>query len=162
MSVALSKPLFVCLCLSVVATITVRLSPEQAQAPDVDILVEPMSGADVRERAPVSTGNGLEASSLLRDLSKGFVPYRPPPPRVESVAPVAQKPGAPNPHFTYMGKMSEGKEVVAFIGSGENVEAISIGGQIDYNWRLDEITDSGVVLTYLPLNEQRRIFANER
>lgn len=162
MSIALSKPLFTCLCLSVVATITVKLAPEQAKAPDVELLVDARPRADVRVDALISKGSFLEGEISSGDLSKGFIPYRPPPPRVEPPAPVAQKPVAPSPHFTYMGRMSEGKEVLAFIGAGENVEVISIGAQVDYNWRLDEITDSGVVLTYLPLNEQRHISASER
>lgn len=162
MSAYLSRPVFICLCLSAVASIIVQLIPEYDLDHDGDLLAVPKGLHEVRESIPAEIKKPTLSADTARDLSQGFVPYQPPPPRIEPVMIVVQKPVAPNPHFTYMGKMNEGEKTIAFIGTGDNVETIPIGEQIDYNWRLDEVEDGGVVLTYLPFNEQRRLFAKER
>lgn len=161
MSLSLSKPLFVALCASIVASIAVTLAPKRAESSE-DTFADFVVAASVSvDTLPIVKARDLHGGDL-KDLSVGFVPYRPPPPRIEPKIIAPEKPAVPTPHFLYLGRMDQGDRSLAFIGSGENVEALSVGERIDYNWRIEKITDNGVVLTYLPLNEQRSIFANER
>lgn len=165
MNVLLSKPLFLCLCASIVASLVVKLSPVQAGDVEEEVVVEFSGVSGVLEDDNVLPAKAVVSEATgrtLEDLSVGFVPYTPPLPPVEPVKLVPQKPVVPNPNFSYLGKLDEGEKIIAFIGSGDNVETLSVGEKIDYNWRIEKITDNGVVLTYLPLNEKRNIFANER
>jgi Tfp pilus assembly protein PilP len=59
--------------------------------------------------------------------------------------------------FTYLGRLSEDNRTTAFLASGERNLVVKPGDVIDNNYRVDEVTDRMVQLTYLPLNVKQTV-----
>ncbi|MGF6598951.1 hypothetical protein P3T23_003668 [Paraburkholderia sp. GAS448] len=99
-------------------------------------------------RAPLSvesTRNPFAASSWLP----------PPPPVVVPVVPEvrAAPPTAPPVPFTYMGQLDAKKaKPQVFLSSGDRLLIVSPGDVVDEQYRVESVSESDVVLTYLPLN----------
>lgn len=83
-----------------------------------------------------------EMSDVFRSTSW----YVPPPP------PEPAPPAPPPLPFTYIGMMQEGMGKVVFLAKQDNSYAIRKGDVLDGTYRVEEIKESEVVLTYLPLN----------
>jgi hypothetical protein len=100
-------------------------------------------------RAPLSiasTSNPFAASSWLP----------PPPPVVVPVVPEvrAAAPVAPPVPFTYMGELDAKKaKPQVFLSSGDRLLIVSPGDVVDEQYRVESVSESDVVLTYLPLNQ---------
>ncbi len=78
-------------------------------------------------------------------------PKPPPPPK-----PVAQRPVAPGLPFRYLGKVIDGDKVTAFLGEGPRTHMLRTGDVLA-NYRVEEVTASGITLVYLPLNETQEL-----
>jgi hypothetical protein len=101
-------------------------------------------------RAPLSVdsaNNPFAASSWL-----------PPAPAAPPPAPTvrADPPTAPPVPFTYMGELDAqtGKPRV-FLSNGDRLLIVSPGEVIDGQYRIESVSATNVVLTYLPLNQQQ-------
>ncbi len=81
----------------------------------------------------------------------GTVSWQPPP--VKTVAPPPPKPVAPPFPYAYMGGLSEDGVRTSFFTKGERVLPVKAGDTIDAVYRVDQMTDKQMMLTYLPLNE---------
>jgi hypothetical protein len=104
-------------------------------------------------RAPLSVesaNNPFAASSWL-----------PPPPPVE--APVVQEVRAPAPvappvPFTYLGELdAKAARPQVFLSSGDRLLIVSPGEVVDDQYRVESVSESDVVLTYLPLNQTQAV-----
>lgn len=74
----------------------------------------------------------------------------PPPPPAKSQAP------APPPlMFKYLGKVIEGDETQVFLALAERNYVVKVGEKIDNQYRVDEVTDHAITLTYIPLNAKQ-------
>ena len=73
------------------------------------------------------------------------VPEAPPPPPPKPVAP-------PFP-YAYMGKLLEDGVLTAFFTQGNRVIPVKAGDTVDAVFRVDQMTNQNMKLTYLPLNE---------
>jgi len=73
-----------------------------------------------------------------------------PPPR-----PVVPQP--PPMPFTYMGKLIEGKETRVFLTRGEQHFIVRQGDTLEHRYRVEEIGENGMVLTYLPLKRKQQL-----
>lgn len=74
----------------------------------------------------------------------------PPPPPARSQAP------APPPlMFKYLGKVIEGDETQVFLALAERNYVVKVGDKIDNQYRVDEVTDHAITLTYMPLNAKQ-------
>jgi hypothetical protein len=98
-----------------------------------------------------SANNPFAASSWLP----------PPPPPVE-VAPAppapAPPPTAPPVPFTYLGELNaKAAKPQVFLSSGDRLLIVSPGEVVDGQYRVDSISETDVVLTYLPLNQRQSI-----
>lgn len=123
------------------------------------------SGAPQAEN-PVATGE-LRLDRLARrlqgpDASAGVasapraalfdvVSWQPPAPKV--AAPPMPKPVAPPFPYPYMGGLSEDGVRTTFFMKGGRVLPVKAGDVVDAAYRVDEMTDQQMTLTYLPLNE---------
>lgn len=168
MSMPISKPLLALLLAAAVASVLVLLKPEtdKPTAADDSLLMErPGTGKPAStvaadripwQRAPV------EAPSTAT-LTQGFAPP-PPPPSVMPVVvtPPPPKPVAPTPSFVYLGRMVRDDTIYVFLGQGENVEVVPLGADVDGGWRVEKITDAGLELRYLPLNETRQLAMSDK
>ena len=91
--------------------------------------------------------------------------FRPAPPAVKrpialpasEVAAPPPPPQAPPLPFMYMGKLAEGDSTTVFLSMGDRNLIVRPGDVIDNNYRVEEVTDAAVVLTYLPLTVQQSL-----
>lgn len=82
---------------------------------------------------------------------------RPPSAPVQMAEPPPPPPSAPPVPFTYIGRLSEDSRTTVFLASGERNLVVKPGDVIDNNYRVDEVTDKTVQLTYLPLNVKQTV-----
>jgi hypothetical protein len=135
--------------------------------------------AEATPRARVTPGaaaNGQPAPAL--DLSKlrrapvvdpngdpfGAHSFRPDPPKaktgaalVAAAAPPQPPPQAPPLPFAYIGRLSEDRDTTVFLAMGERNLVLKPGDVIDNIYKLEEVSDSAVVLTYLPLSQRQTL-----
>jgi hypothetical protein len=91
--------------------------------------------------------------------------FRPAPPVVKRpiAAPAAQAdapappPQAPPLPFAYLGKLAEGNSTTVFLSMGDRNLVVRTGDVIDNNYRVEEVTEAAVVLTYLPLTVKQTL-----
>lgn len=78
-------------------------------------------------------------------------------PAADAPAPPPPPPQAPPLPFLYMGKLAEGDSTTVFLSVGDRNLIVRPGDVIDNNYRVEEVTDAAVVLTYLPLTVQQTL-----
>ncbi len=93
-------------------------------------------------RLPAAAARG-EASDRVARGGGGAAP--PPPPQ------------APPLPFAYLGKLAEGDNTTVFLSMGDRNLVVRTGDVIDNNYRVEEVTDAAVVLTYLPLTMKQTL-----
>ncbi|WP_322025302.1 hypothetical protein [Burkholderia sp. BCC1977] len=98
-------------------------------------------------RAPVSVEaahDPFTASSWLPPP-----PVVPPPPETRPAPPTA-----PPVPFVYLGQQdAKSAKPHVFLGNGDQLLIVSPGDVIDSQYRVESVSESNVVLTYLPLNQ---------
>jgi len=77
-----------------------------------------------------------------------------PPPAPERRRPPAAPEPPPLP-FTFFGRMSEGPQTTVFLSRNEEIFTVRAGDTIAGTWRVDEVNDAAIVLTYLPLSRRQ-------
>ena len=87
---------------------------------------------------------------------------RKPPPVLVDRTPPPPPPSAPPLPFKYMGKLVDGGEVSVFLTHGSRNLVVHAGDTIDSKYRVDQIADSKMTLTYLPLQERQTLKFGER
>lgn len=103
-------------------------------------------------RTPSVDSEAAQSSDLFKShdwyvASKALEPPAPPPP-----------PAAPNPPFSYLGKLENTpKGTTFFLSENNKVYAVVAGDNIDNVWRLDVETATSLTLTYLPLGQQQTL-----
>lgn len=103
-------------------------------------------------RAPLSVesaNNPFAASSWL-----------PPPPVEVPVVPEVRAPAptAPPVPFTYVGELdAKAAKPQVFLSNGERLLIVSPGEVVDDQYRVESVSESDVVLTYLPLNQTQSV-----
>lgn len=70
-------------------------------------------------------------------------------------------PQAPPLPFSYMGRLIRGEDTLVFLTRQDRNLIVRLGDTVEDRYRLDEIGDEHLVLTYLPLQQrQELVFAN--
>jgi hypothetical protein len=85
-------------------------------------------------------------------------PPRSPLPQAEVVESLPAPPQAPPLPFTYLGRLTEEEATTVFLAHGDRNLVVKPGDVIDNLYRVEDVSDSAVALTYLPLN-QRQVLA---
>lgn len=120
---------------------------------------KPSREADTRR---TGRGAGTKADAF------GSKNWKPAPPvkkavKVKPAAPLATSPEPPPPPsappipYTYLGRLVDGAVTTVFLTDRQRNLAVKVGDVIDNNYRLEQITDSSLTLTYLPLNAQQQL-----
>jgi hypothetical protein len=78
-------------------------------------------------------------------------------PAAEVAPPPAPPPQAPPLPFSYLGKLAEGDSTTVFLSLGDRNLIVRAGDVIENNYRVEEVTDAAVVLTYLPLTVKQTL-----
>ena len=76
---------------------------------------------------------------------------------VAAPAPPPPPPSAPPLPFTYIGKLAADGETTVFLASGDRNLVVKTGDVIDNTYRLDQVSDTAVVLTHLPTSMQQTL-----
>jgi hypothetical protein len=137
-------------------------------------------GADAKPRARVerkdtpSQVSALDLQRLQRGPQQepesdpfGTRDFRPPPPpkpkNMAAALPTVAMPVPPPPPqapplpFIYLGRLNEDKDTTVFLTAGERNLVVKPGDVIDNTYKVEQVTDSVVVLTYLPMNQQQTL-----
>ena len=80
------------------------------------------------------------------------VSWRPPAPQVEVAAP-PPTPVAPPFPYTYLGGLSEDGVRTTFFNQGDRVLSVKAGDTVDAVYRVEQMNEKNMTLTYLPLNQ---------
>jgi hypothetical protein len=122
--------------------------------------------------AGASADNFLAALSSRRGFSEATTAFAPlswqrpaPPPPAPATAPPPQPapqpepPTAPPLPFTFVGMAERGVDrPQAFLAKGEALLVVAVGDIVEnQRYRIDALSPTGVVVTYLPLNKQQTI-----
>ena len=81
----------------------------------------------------------------------------PPPPRSEIEAEKNKPPPPPPLQFKYLGKIIEGEETQVFLTLAERNYVVKPGENINGQYRMDEVNDQAITITYLPLNVKQML-----
>jgi hypothetical protein len=89
-----------------------------------------------------------------RNFAPAPPPARKPLAQPASVALEAPPPAAPPPPvpFSYIGRLAEGSQTTVFLAAGDRNLVVRAGDVIDNTYKVEEIGQSVLVLTYLPQN----------
>ncbi|KVD54459.1 hypothetical protein WI85_09290 [Burkholderia ubonensis] len=132
-----------------------------AQAASAAAAASAASGAQVDTPTPAATPReklaALRAPVSVESANDPFAAssWLPPPP-VEAPLPTARPapPTAPPVPFTYVGELdAKADKPQVFLSNGDQLLIVSPGDVIDGQYRVDSVSASNVVLTYLPLNQ---------
>jgi len=85
---------------------------------------------------------GVQAGDIFTRKS-----WIPPPPAMKP-----QPPSPPPLSFKYLGKVTEGDETRVFLSLSERNYVVKAGENINDRYRVEEVSDHAIILTYLPLN----------
>jgi hypothetical protein len=128
----------------------------RARAESKPTVAQPAPALDLSKlrRAPVVDPNGDPFGP------HSFRPPAPKPraPTVAAVeAPPPPPPQAPPLPFSYIGRLSEERDTSVFLAMGERNLVVKPGDVIDDTYKVEEVSDSAVVLTYLPLSQRQSL-----
>ncbi|MGU7780110.1 hypothetical protein [Burkholderia sp. PU8-34] len=122
----------------------------------------PSQSASAGTAAAVATPNeklaALRAPVAVEAANDPFTAssWLPPPPVVAPTLPETRPapPTAPPVPFTYLGELdAKAEKPQVFLSNGDQLLIVSPGDVIDGQYRVDSVSESNVVLTYLPLNQ---------
>lgn len=128
----------------------------RARADSKPAVAQPAPALDLSKlrRAPVVDPNGDPFGP------RSFRPAAPKAkaPTVAAVeAPPPPPPQAPPLPFSYIGRLSEERDTSVFLAMGERNLVVKPGDVIDNTYKVEEVSDSAVVLTYLPLSQRQSL-----
>lgn len=139
-------------------TVWVASMDEPAQAPAVPARTTAAGTRDTQAgKAAPRTLNLQALASRARfgdSVQDPFAPrsWAPPPAAAKASAPVA--PALP---YTYFGRMTEEGRTVVFLQRGERSYTVGTGDVLENTYRVDDITPTAVILTYLPLKQRQSL-----
>ena len=127
-----------------------------------------------REQQAVTQTTALDLQKLQRGPQSepesdpfGTRDFRPPPPpkpkgspitaSAAVLAPPPPPPQAPPLPFTYLGRLDEEQNTTVFLTAGDRNLVVKPGDLIDNTYKVEQVTESTVVLTYLPMNQRQTL-----
>jgi hypothetical protein len=122
--------------------------------------------ATTTEPAPPLDLTKLRRGPVAEPDSEAFSPrsFRPAPAKVKATpvpaalaAPPPPPPQAPPLPFAYIGRLAEDRDVTVFLAMGDRNLVVKPGDVIDNTYKLEEVSDSALVLTYLPLSQRQTL-----
>jgi len=121
----------------------------------------PVAAAPSTAAPPSSSRNRIatESNGDAFGTASWTPPPPPPPPPAAPVAPPAPPPPtAPPLPFSFVGLLEQkSSKPTAFLAKGEALVVAGVGDVIDGTYRVESLSPSGVVVTYLPLNQRQTL-----
>lgn len=122
-------------------------SPARAQAAAPAVQTEELAVEKLTRPA-----GGAHFANLFPDST-----WEPPPAKRASREPAPPAPTAPPLPFSYFGKLSEDGHTTVFLNGANRNYAARVGDVLDGQYKVDDIRDAAIVLTYLPLQLQQTL-----
>jgi hypothetical protein len=161
------------LALALIVTLGAAFWPARDDAPDDAEIVaasqpgpKPAPAPAAAEPAPGPTPTpGVAATAPERFATakagnlfpkQTWVPPPPPPPKPPPPPP-PPPPSPPPLPYTYLGSWAEAGQETLFLAQGDQVIHVRKGDVLAGSWRLDAVTPSQLVFTYLPLDMTRTL-----
>ena len=131
--------------------------------------VRPVADTSAAQHAPALDLKKLQRPRALDPDGDPFGPrsFKPAPPKISPQqaaqaalavpAPPPPPPQAPPLPFTYMGRLSEDRTTTVFLTLGDRNLVVKAGDTIDNTYKLEEVGESAIVLTYLPMNQRQTL-----
>ncbi|GAB3626139.1 hypothetical protein PTE30175_00863 [Pandoraea terrae] len=143
-----------------IASGTAALVPPATRQASQPAVPDAAGGADAmtpqQKLASLRTPLSPESASDPFTVSSWLPPPPPPPPAPAPVPEVKPAPTAPPLPFAYVGAQNRDTDKPrVFLSSGDRLLIVSPGEMIDGQYRIESISATGVVFTYLPLNEKQ-------
>ena len=127
------------------------------ERPSLD-LVQPRAAAPAASVADLELEKLTARAAGMQKPEKPVDPFAPrsfsPPAGAAPAQP--EKPVAPPLPFRYLGRMLEDGKLNVFLARGEESLSVRAGSRIG-EYRVDKVTDSEVVFTYLPLKTKQSL-----
>jgi hypothetical protein len=130
----------------------------------------PATETTTTQRAPALDLQKLQRAPALDPDGDPFGPrsFRPAPPKIkaptaaEAAALAAAQPAPPPPMapplpFVYMGRLAEEQNTTVFLVMGDRNLVVKPGDVIDNTYKIEEVGESAMVLTYLPMNQRQTL-----
>jgi hypothetical protein len=73
----------------------------------------------------------------------------------------AEPPSAPPLPFTYFGRLTGSGRTEVFVMRGEELISVAPGQTIDAEYRVDQVTDTAIAFTFLPLKTRQSLELDE-
>lgn len=89
-------------------------------------------------------------------------PPAPAPVRAQPVAVAAPAPTAPALPYAFLGKLDDAERLRVFLMRDEKIYTVSVGDVIDGTYRVERISASEMVLTYLPLKVTQTLSVGDK
>jgi hypothetical protein len=124
-------------------------------------IVEPVRQADTRIRV----SEDLDLTNMFRNQNEDSSPAIDPfarrsfaPQQQAAQSPAApEKPTAPPLPFRYVGKAIEDGKLAVFLQRGEDSYSVSKGQKLDNEYRVDKVSETKILFTYLPLKQKQTL-----
>ncbi len=116
--------------------------------------------------------DSIQTGSLFQSKSWYVLPPPPPAPtRISAPSPVSlttppanfvppPQPTAPPLPFTFIGRMIDGNEVTLFLFKNNQQYTVKLNDVLDNTYRVEKITTTSVVFTYLPIDIKQELLFN--
>ncbi|MDR6538467.1 hypothetical protein [Variovorax soli] len=114
---------------------------------------KPQSEANTRPAEPWLRAMGA-LPAALEPAPPPPAPPPPPPAPPPDILPPPQ-PVAPDPPFTYLGRIDQDGRTQVFLGLGADPYVVKVGDPVDAQWKVEKADAAQLELRYLPLNETR-------
>jgi hypothetical protein len=144
------------LALGLIASVVVGRERPSAVPP------EPAARVPARVDARAALEQDLDLSKLHRQVAEAKVDgadpfarrsFAPAAPAAQEAAP--RQPVAPELPFRYLGKAIEDGKLTVFLMKGNDSYAVHSKQALDNEYRVDKVTESQVVFTYLPMKTRQ-------
>ena len=121
-------------------------------SPDASVIAVQLGRLDARQRslADDADADGASQASLFDPVS-----WQPPAAKVVAEPPPA--PVAPPFPYAYLGGLSEDGVRTTFFTQGDRVLPVKAGDTVDAVYRVEQMNEKHMTLTYLPLNESMTV-----
>jgi hypothetical protein len=133
--------------------IVAAAAPRAAQRTEI-ALADPPPRAALPERAPLDV-------QVRADPFAGSPPPpppAPPPTPPPKPAPPPPPPAAPPLPFCFVGMLEQkSARPTAFLAKGEALHIVAVGDVIDGTYRIESLSPTQIVVTYLPLNQRQTL-----
>jgi hypothetical protein len=128
-----------------------RTSPGSSHKAPIQGRSDPVANEDLVTRLAALTQRTVGADDVSGIFGANALSPPPPPPRPRP------KPTAPPFPYAFMGALRDGSEPTLFLSNGERVLVVKADQTVDGAYHIDKISDSQLIVTYLPLHQQQTI-----